>query len=370
MNKQLKEVIAIGLMSGTSMDGINVSLVRTNGISLKQSHFSLIQKYSDITLNLLNNIINNLSISIKDGNLLKKASELITMDHYNAIKSLLKKTKLKPEIIGFHGQTIYHNPEEKITLQLGDPKLLSQMLNIKVVGNFRKKDIENGGEGAPIAPIYHKYIIEKLNIDLPCCFINIGGVSNISYWNGKELIGFDTGPGNALMDTYMQEQFQTRYDDQGKLAASGKIIRKALNKFLKDDYFCKKYPKSLDKLHFIKILNLLKENKHKPENIMATLAAFTIDSILQSMSILPTKPKVIYLMGGGINNKTIVKGIKSKFDNNVIVSNDVGINGEMVEAELIAYLAVRKLYDLPSSFPGTTGVKKPVCLGDLFAENS
>lgn len=366
MNKQLKEVIAIGLMSGTSMDGINVSLVRTNGISLKQSCFSLIQIYSDFTLNLLQKVTNNLSVSIKDENLLKKVSELITIDHYNAIKLLLKKTKLKPEIIGFHGQTIYHNPKEKISLQLGDPKLLSEMLKTKVVGNFRTKDIENGGEGAPIAPIYHKSIIEKLNIDLPCCFINIGGVSNISYWNGKELIGFDTGPGNGLMDTFMQEQFQTRYDDQGKFAASGKIIHKALNQFLKDEYFCKKYPKSLDKLYFIKILNHLKENKYKPQNIMATLAAFTIDSILLSISTLPTKPKVICLMGGGINNKTIINGIKSKFDNNVIVSNDLGINGEMVEAELIAYLAVRKLYNLPSSFPETTGVKKPICLGDLF----
>jgi anhydro-N-acetylmuramic acid kinase len=370
MSKETKEIIAIGLMSGTSMDGINVSLVKTNGINLKQSNFSLIERYSDITFNLLNKITNNLTNSVKDITLLKKTSELVTIDHYNAIKLLLKKTKLKPEIIGFHGQTIYHNPNEKISIQLGDPKLLSKMLKTNVVGNFRKKDIENGGEGAPIAPIYHKHIIEKLNIDLPCGFINIGGVSNISYWNGKELIGFDTGPGNALMDIYMQEQFQTKYDDQGKLAANGKIIHKTLNQFLKDKYFCRKYPKSLDKLYFIKILEILKGNNHKPENIMATLAAFTINSIMQSISILPTKPKVIYLMGGGIKNKTIINGIKSKFDNDVIISNDVGINGEMVEAELIAYLAVRKLYDLPSSFPETTGVKKPVCLGDLFTKNN
>lgn len=370
MSKKSKEIIAIGLMSGTSMDGINVSLVKTNGINLKQCGFSLIQEYSDNTLILLNKITNNLSLSIKDITLLKKTSKLVTIDHYNAIKLLLKKTRLKPEIIGFHGQTIYHNPNKKISIQLGNPKLLSKMLKTKVVGNFRKKDIDNGGEGAPIAPIYHKHIMQKLSIDLPCGFINIGGVSNISYWSGKELIGFDTGPGNALMDIYMQEQFQTKYDNHGKLAANGKIIHETLNHFLKDNYFYRKYPKSLDKFHFIKILEILRENNHKPENIMATLAAFTIDSIIQSILTLPTKPKVIYLMGGGINNKTIINGIKSKFDNNVIVSKDVGINGEMVEAELVAYLAVRRLYNLPSSFPETTGVKKPICLGDLFGENT
>jgi anhydro-N-acetylmuramic acid kinase len=366
MSKIYKEIFSMGLMSGTSMDGINVSLVKTNGIQLNKYNLNKIKPYSKKTLNLLNKIISNLPNALNNNNLLSEASKLVTIDHLKCIKVILKETSIKPEVIGFHGQTIYHNPKKKISIQLGDPKLLSDLLNINVVGNFRKQDIENGGEGAPIAPIYHKQIMEKLHLDLPCCFLNIGGVSNISYWDGEKLIGFDCGPGNALMDIYMQQTFQVEYDNLGELASKGEVIKEILDVFLKDNYFKNRYPKSLDRLHFSYILNIINNNNYVPKNIMATLSELTVQSIILALNNLPHKPKNIYIIGGGALNLNLVNSITNIFSNNVLNANSLGLNGEMIEAELIAYLAVRKLYNFPSTFPETTGVLKPTCLGELF----
>lgn len=366
MFKNTQKILALGLMSGTSMDGINLSIVETNGNFLNDLGINKIIPYSKKTRDALYNILKKLPKSLDNEDLILETSKLVTCDHYQSIKSLLSETNIKPDIIGFHGQTVYHNPDKRISIQIGNPQLLSKLLNIKVVGNFRQKDIENGGQGAPIAPIYHKHIIEKFNLELPCCFLNIGGVSNISYWDGNKLIGFDCGPGNSLMDDYMRYQFNLEYDNSGNLANSGKIIKPIVNKFFKDHFFKKHYPKSLDKLYFNNILDVLKKDDFLPQDIMATLSELTVKSIIYSLKLLPKKPENIYIMGGGIYNHNLINSLKRSHFKNFYIIDDIGLNGSMIEANLIAYLAVRKLRNFPSTFPETTGTSKPTCLGELF----
>ena len=223
----------IGLMTGTSMDGIDVSLVRTNGLDLKRLNQNYFYKYSNKTKETLMNILTeDIDFNLKRKRLL---DDFITSEHYFALKDLdiLKEC----DLIGFHGQTIYHNPSHKLSIQIGNPKKLAQLLNKNVVFDFRSNDIRFGGQGAPLAPIYHKYIIEKNKLCLPTCILNIGGISNLTYWDGDLLIGFDTGPGNALMDDYMLTFFNKNFDEDGKVASSGNPLKKEINNFLQNVFF-------------------------------------------------------------------------------------------------------------------------------------
>ena len=366
MSLSFKKIYALGLMSGTSMDAINVSLVKTDGIELDELNINKVSPYSNKTRKLLNEILNNLPRSLSKLSLINETSELVTLDHFKSIKSILSETEIIPEIVGFHGQTVFHNPKKGISIQLGDSDLLSKLSKIDVIGNFRKLDIHFGGEGAPIAPIYHQQIIDNFNLKLPCCFINIGGVSNITYWDGNVLLGFDCGPGNALMDKYMQEKFQLSYDKFGRLAKDGTPINKIIMKCFDDEFFKKKFPKSLEKSYFFYLLELIKSNDYKPEDIMATLLSISVNSIKKGLIILPKKPQSIYIMGGGAYNKTLVKSLKEMYADKINLIEKIGLDATMIEANLIAYLAVRKIRNLPSTFPQTTGVNKPTCLGDLF----
>ena len=366
MSLTFKKIYALGLMSGTSMDAINVSLVKTDGIELEELNINQICPYSDKTIKLLNEILDNLPRSLSKFSLLNETSELITLDHFKSIKNILSKTNIVPEIIGFHGQTVFHNPKKSISIQLGNSKLLSKLSKIDVIGNFRNLDIKFGGEGAPIAPIYHQQIIKKFNLKLPCCFINIGGVSNITYWDGNVLLGFDCGPGNTLMDKFMQEKFQLSYDKFGRLAKQGTPISKILTKCFEDNFFKKKFPKSLDKSYFFYLLELIGSYDHTPEDIMATLSSITAHSIKKGLKILPVEPQSIYIMGGGAYNTTLVKSLKEMYAEKINLIDEIGLDASMIEANLIAYLAVRKIRNLPSTFPETTGVNKPTCLGNLF----
>ncbi|OUU26631.1 MAG: hypothetical protein CBB97_07665, partial [Candidatus Endolissoclinum sp. TMED37] len=211
----------VGLMTGTSMDGIDISLVKTNGLILKRLDKNYFYKYNTKTKKKLKSILKeDLNINLKRKDYL---DDFITNEHYCALKDLDILSYC--DLIGFHGQTLYHEPDNKISVQLGNPKKLAQMLNKNVIFDFRSKDLSLGGQGAPIAPIYHKFILETLDIELPCCFLNIGGISNLTYWDGESLIGFDTGPGNALMDDFMTSTLNESYDKDGILASKGTPIK-------------------------------------------------------------------------------------------------------------------------------------------------
>ena len=357
---KLKNVI--GLMSGTSMDGINASLVRTNGEALEQTGYQIISNYNETTASLLKEYIFNYHKLKNNKDFEKEVSNEIVTDHNNAITKLNRLSGIKPDLIGFHGQTVFHNSLKKISVQIGSGYLLSKMCNIKVVSEFRQKDIENGGEGAPISPIYHKLLMKKFNFDLPCCFINIGGVSNITYWDGHNLIGFDLGPGNGLMDIYCQKNLGVFFDYQGEIASKGKPDFYLVDKFLDLPFFKKKYPKSIDRLEFDNFVKNLPLENFSHSDILSTFLEFTVGSIQKGIEILPSLPKKIVIMGGGQHNKHLMKKVKSLLPINIVGANQIGINGDYVEAEMIAYLAMRKLAKKPITFPNTTGVKSP-CIG-------
>ena len=356
----------IGLMSGTSMDGINATLVFTNGKELRRTKFSLISLYQKQTKNILNDFFIDIEKNILNKKKLVLLDNLIAKDHIKAIIKLIRLSNIKPQLIGFHGQTVYHNPKKKMSIQAGDSNLIANKLKINVVSNFRQNDINNGGQGAPIAPIYHKLIIKNMSTIEPSCLINIGGISNITFYDGVDLIGFDTGPGNCLMDFITQNDLNLEYDNNGEIASTGNANTNIVNAFLNDCYFNKSFPKSLDKLYFFKYLDILSVNENNVADKLATLIEFTVQSIAKGIKQFKSQPKKIVIVGGGAKNVYLLNRLKEELKCNLYTGKDLNFPGEMVEAELIAYLAVRSVNKLPITFPLTTGVNLPTTGGKLF----
>ena len=349
-------------MTGTSMDGIDISLVKTNGVGLIRLNKNYFYEYGIETKNILMDILkNDINSNLKRKQYL---DELVTNEHYLALKNL--KILETCDLIGFHGQTIYHNPNNKISIQLGNPKILAKMLNKDVVFDFRSNDILSGGQGAPLAPIFHKLIIEELNLNLPSCILNIGGVSNLTYWDDKNLIGFDTGPGNALMDDYISTISENKFDKYGRLASKGIPVEEEIKTFLTNDFFKKKPPKSLDRLSFIANYKNLIEKKYSNCDTMATLAEFTVESIIASLDLLPQKINNILITGGGYRNNHLMNRLKHKLKLKFLDERQTGIKFDYIESELVAYLSARSIYKLPFTFPSTTGVSKPTTGGKLY----
>ena len=297
-------------MTGTSMDGIDISLVKTNGIDLKRINENYFYKYSNKTKIFLLNLLNeNISENL---NRKETLDQIITEEHFKALQqfSILSKA----DLIGFHGQTIYHNPSSKNSVQLGNPLKLAKLCKKNVIFDFRSKDITLGGQGAPIAPIYHKFILENLNLELPSCILNVGGVANLTYWDGSTLIGFDTGPGNALMDNYIKNISKKFYDENGILASQGNPNKAIIKKFMNNNFFKKIPPKSLDRNSFISFYNELLDYNLSHADKMATLAELTIESIMISFSFLPNKVKAILVTGGGYKNTYLMKCLEKRVD--------------------------------------------------------
>ena len=352
----------IGLMTGTSVDGIDISLVRTNGLNLKRLKKNYFYKYSKETKSFLMEMLSeDININLKRKQYL---DEFITNEHYLALKDL--NIIQMADIIGFHGQTIFHDPVNKTSIQLGDPIKLAKMFNKNVIFDFRSKDLELGGQGAPLAPIYHQFIIEEFDLRLPSCILNIGGVSNLTYWDGNKLIGFDTGPGNALMDNYMSIISDKYFDKSGTLASKGTPNKKLVKKFLNHDFFKIPPPKSLDKHSFIHIYNELLKKNHSNADFMATLAELTIESIVSSLKFLPHKVNSVLITGGGYRNTHIMKRLKENLNLEFLNEKQLGIDFDYIESELIAYLSARSIYNLPITFPSTTGVLQPLSGGKLY----
>ncbi len=348
------------MMSGTSMDGIDVSLIETNGIELNRLNKNFYLKYKKATKKLLSKIESNTKISCELKNELDK---MITIEHINA----LNKSNFvnDADIIGFHGQTLVHVPKKK-SIQICNPKLIAKTFKKKIVSNFRKNDIINNGQGAPLAPIYHKKIIEQLSMQLPACIINIGGISNITYWDGKNLLGFDTGPGNCLLDNIMSHYTRKEFDKDGEISKDGKVNKKIVNFILNDEYFDTKPPKSLDKLYFSEYLELIRSEKNALCDKLATLSYLTVLSIKKSFAFMPNKINSFCVTGGGYKNKFLMTLLFDEINAKYYDLNRLNITSDFIEAEMIAFLAMRKLNNLPSTFPTTTGVIKPTVCGEIF----
>ena len=351
-------------MSGTSMDGIDASFVETDGDTYLKNisnHYIKYNKNEKIKLFEIQKKYLTDFVKKKDAT---AYNEIITNLHYQAIKKIAINHKI--DFVGFHGQTVLHNANKKISLQLGNPQKLSNLTNLKIISCFRADDINKGGQGAPLAPIFHKFLIKKNKLELPSLFLNIGGVSNITYYDKEHLIGFDVGPGNGLIDLYMRSKFNKNFDQNGEKASFGMINEDFINKFKLNKFHKLSYPKSLDITSFKKEYNELLSYDLKANDVLATLTELTVISIQNSLDILPKKIKDFVIVGGGLHNKYLINRLKQTIDARFISPKEISLDEDFVESEMIAYISARKIKNLPVTFPYTTGVTKPLVIGKIF----
>ena len=359
---------ALGLMSGTSMDGIDASVLKSDG----DTEYSIILdkyfKYSDETRQNLINIRDKVLIE-DDLNVyteqIKSLEREITLFHANIVNEILKTLKIEIDFLGFHGQTIFHDPKKKITKQLGDGNLLSQLTKKTVVYNFRQNDLKNGGQGAPLASIYHKLLArnfkDKGKIELPIIILNIGGIANITSVNQNyEILSMDIGPGNCLIDKWIRVNSDNNFDNNGDIARYGKINKFILEQTI-DNFFYKETSskKSLDiidfDISFLKGLSL--------EDGAATATELTAHILSKKLI-----DKDVYICGGGRKNQFLISLLQNKIKNKILQIDSLGIDGDYIESQAFAYLAIRSYLKLPISFPETTGCEKP-CSGGVIVKN-
>ena len=371
---------AIGLMSGTSMDGVDASLIRSNGID---EFTNILDKYYEYDDNLHQGLIDLRNLILVDEDLRKYSNRLselereITIFHSKVVNEISLKYNDEIDFIGFHGQTIFHNPEKKITKQLGEGNLLSQIVNKRVIYDFRQKDLKNNGQGAPLTPIFHHLLSQNINkkykIEFPVCFINIGGISNITKISKKNEIleenleAFDLGPGNCLIDEWIRKNSNKNFDLGGSIAKSGKINQLILNQII-DNFKIDSYEKSLD----IKDFDISFARGLSLEDGCATITNFTAYLIakgIEHSNLNGTKPIKYLICGGGRKNSFLIQNIKDYLSNNKNISLDIidkySYDGDYVESQAFGYLAIRSFLNLPISFPKTTGCKTPTVGGKL-----
>ncbi len=366
-SQQNKELIVAGMMSGTSADGIDIAIISTDGNNISKIYKPLFKKYPST----LRKEILDLSKQLDDIPKMLEIANQITMLHVQAFEDSLKLNKIaksKVDLIGFHGQTIYHNPQQEISLQIGNAPLLASETGIDVVAHLRDNDIANGGEGAPIVPIYHKAIMN--DTELPIAIFNIGGVSNITALYKNNIFAGDIGPGNALLDDWIKNRIKKDYDKNGEIAHMGNIHKEIVEKYVaQHKFFNTPLPKSLDRNEFndfTKEIKLL-----TTEDGAATLACLTATSISYSLKILPKKISKIILTGGGRKNLFICQLLENDFKLKVINIDECKLNGhkldgDFIEAEAMAFIAARSFYKLPYTFPNTTGVKEAISGGVVY----
>jgi len=372
-----KNYTSLGLMSGTSMDGIDASIINSNGEDKYDVVFDHYFEYDEEIYRELINIRDKIKSpeNLRDNSILLNSLEKkITLFHAKICSQIIEECRLDVDIIGFHGQTIFHSADKKISRQLGDGNLLSNLLRKKVIYNFRKNDIINGGEGAPLAPIFHHLLVKQNAIKLPVCILNIGGIANItivSTEDPNDLKSYDIGPGNCLLDEWVRKHSKKRFDKNGTLAKSGKTNKIILNQAIDNFDNIKKINnlsfdvKDVD-LNFVRGLSL--------EDGLSTLIEFTAsiihDSIIKENFFIKDKNLNILICGGGRKNLSLVSAIKKKLPKNINLSliDDYKIDGDFVESQAFAYLAIRSYLKKPISFPKTTNVKKP-CVGGVLIEN-
>ena len=374
---------SMGLMSGTSLDGIDVSIIKSDG---KREYSSILDRYFEYDRELIKKLF---KIRDRIGNshdLLKYFEEIrdlereITLFHVKAVDETIRIFDADIDLIGFHGQTIFHDSKKKISRQLGDGKLLSQLTKKKVVYDFRQNDLKNGGQGAPLTPIFHNVLANKMNkkfdLEFPINILNIGGISNITstvrweeLWQSNKIYAYDIGPGNCLIDEWIRKNSKNNYDNKGSIARSGKVDKLILNQALENFNHNSRYEKSLDvndfDIFFAKGLSL--------ENGAATITDFTAKIISEGMNFIHGKNQFWndkwLVCGGGRKNEYLLECIKNNFDKiNIDPIDKYGINGDYIESQAFAFLAIRSKVGLPISFPTTTRCKEPLT-GGVSIEN-
>ena len=358
---------ALGLMSGTSLDGVDVALIETDGRQIKSLGPSGYRPYGPAERSLLREALADaVQIGRREARpgRVHEAELAVTAAHAEAIAAFLARHRLTPEdidIVGFHGQTVLHRPERRLTVQIGDAGALAKAIHIPVMHDFRAADVDFGGQGAPLVPVYHRALTQSLSRQGPIAVVNIGGVSNITYIEGDDvLIACDTGPGNALLDDFMHRTTGQAFDQDGRVAEQGTPDEAWIARALELPFFVARPPKSLDRNDFA----ALRLGEMSPADGAATLTAFTTAAIARIVPLLPKPPASWIVCGGGARNRTMMRMLRHHLaPASVEAADALGWSVDAIEAQAFGFLAVRGMKGLPLSYPATTGVPMPMTGG-------
>ena len=353
---------AIGLMSGTSMDGIDAALIKTDGKDFIEFGPSLTVPYEDAFKDSLRRVLGPLGRAAPG---VVEVERNLTLLHADAVRSLLARAELGAadiDIVGFHGHTIHHDPKNAITVQLGEGAMLADWLGIPVACDFRSRDVAQGGQGAPLVPVFHAALVRAHpEVTRPAAVLNIGGVANVT-WVGEaqdDLVAFDTGPGNAPLNDWLRNHSGEDMDRGGALAAQGNVDAAVLARLLDEDYFDRAPPKSLDRQDFAKA----DCSGLDPADGAATLSAFIAHAVGRAQPFFPRPAKTWLVTGGGRLNPVLMANLRDVLDVDVRSTDGLGWDGDALEAQAFAYLAVRAERWLPITFPTTTGAPEPLSGG-------
>jgi anhydro-N-acetylmuramic acid kinase len=366
-------VLAIGLMSGTSQDGVDIALIETDGDIVSRFGATAHRSYSTPERALIRGVTAaalNITDRTARPEIVAAAEAAVNDAHAKAVATFLAANGLRRRdiaVVGFPGQTVLHRPGRRLTIQIGDGRMLAARLGIPVVYDFRAADVAAGGEGAPFSPIYHRALALRLGLEPPLVVLNIGGVANVTYVDGDALIACDTGPGNALLDDFVRLRTKKPLDTDGQIAQAGRVDRDAIARLLKHPFFAKSPPKSLDRNEFRGWVGVTFDGRGV-EDGAATLTALTAAAVARIVPLLPRVPKTWIVSGGGVRNPTMMRMLAERLSPaRVQTAADAGWSIDALEAQAFAYLAVRSLRGLPISLPATTGVPRPLC-GGVLAE--
>lgn len=369
----MQPIWAIGLMTGTVLDGnIDIAMLRTDGETIAEFGPYTLAPYQRSVRDLLERALaeaREWNFGGLEPGVFRTAEDVITRAQSSAVKTFVEKQGRKLSdigVVGFHGQSVLHRAPTKrrigATRQLGDGKLMHQELGIPVVWDFRSADVAAGGQGAPLAAVYHQALLRSIGAGPEAAVLNLGGVANITWWDGADgVVAFDAGPANAPTNDWIKAHGLGEMDVDGKLAASGTVNEERLAELLEHSYMTAPYPKSLDRFGFTQEM----AEGLSPADGAATLAAFTAAAVGKALDLLPQRPTKLIICGGGRKNPTIMRMLGERAGVEAVAAETVGWRGDAVEAELFAFLAVRALRGLPISFPSTTGVPQPMTGGKI-----
>jgi anhydro-N-acetylmuramic acid kinase len=360
-NGKMEPIWALGLMSGTSLDGVDAAWLRTDGQQILDVGEGIMVPYPLPLKDKIRQILGQKEMTPEVGAVERE----LTLFHAQVVKQAAKQVsgQYSLDLVGFHGQTIFHAPPE--TRQIGDGELLAREIGIDVVYDFRTSDVEKGGQGAPLVPVFHQAIVER---DDHVAVVNIGGVANITWsQKGQSLIACDPGPGGALLDDWVLRKTGQFYDVDGQLGAQGKVDETIVQQWMTHPYLAKPAPKSLDRGDFAKFLKDIESLS--PKDGAATLTEFTARTIIHALTQMPEKPSKLYVTGGGRRNKYLMERLSHLAPCSVDAIEALNWNGDLLEAYAFAYLAVRVKAGFPTSFPTTTGVAYPVSGGRQAVAN-
>ena len=358
---------AVGLMSGTSLDGVDVAMIETDGKRVQAFGPSGYRPYTEPERRLLRQALAEaVHLPQRDARpgILREAERVVTVAHAEAVASFTAHNRITFEdidIVGFHGQTVLHRPAEGMTVQIGDAAALAKAIHIPVMHDFRAADVAAGGQGAPFVPVYHRALAQSLEREGPIVVLNIGGVSNITYIDGGDiLIACDTGPGNALLDDFIYRVTSQPFDCEGRMAAQGAADEAWIARALDHPFFALPPPKSLDRNDFASLV--LRDVA--PADGAATLTALTAAAIARVVPLLPRRPESWIVAGGGARNLTMMRMLRERLSPASVEAADaLGWSTDSIEAQAFGFLAARGLKGLPLSYPATTGVPIPMTGG-------